>query len=328
MRADAALASSLSTADTIVRRTLPGQIGFAAGTMSNAELERAGEEAIARAMRVIRERHESGQVPDHMYYHNWAHTAGVIERAQAIGVAMGMSERDLLLTTVAAAFHDVVQRWVAIEHEGGVVMRQRLAGRDEVASAQEAVEAMQMLGVTFSPKERGIVASAILATIPGWDADSATVCQPFLVSHPVVSAVAIADLGSSGMDPAIYFRDGPALFAEENLDLMAAVMSADRASDIPPDRQDSYRSRYLAWLGVQPGFARGRRQRLETGELDEFAPEVRGRILALFSQFEESIALSEAAVRRARDLDFVALMRQLDQRAFPGEGEREAYSGA
>ncbi len=314
MRADGA-----SAADPIVRRTIPGQIGFDKGVMSNPELERAGEEAIARAMTLIQSRHESGRVPDHMYYHNWAHTAGVIERAQALGVAMGMSERHLLLTTIAAAYHDVVQRWVSVEHEGGVVLRQRLAGRDEVASAQEAVEAMQMFGVPFTPEERGIVASAIIATIPGWDGDANTVSQPFLVSHPVVAAVAIADLGASGMDSAMYFRDGPALFAEENLDLMQCVMSVRSASEIPLERQEIYRSRYLAWLGIQPGFARGRLHRMEIGELNGFAPEVRERIKSLFSRFDESIALSEAAVSRARTLDFVALMRQLDARAFPDD---------
>ncbi len=312
-------ADGTSAAEPIVRRTVPGQIGFDQGVMTSPELERAGEEAIARAMTLIQSRHESGQVPDHMYYHNWAHTAGVIERAQALGVAMGMSERHLLLTTIAAAYHDVVQRWVPVDHEGGVVLRQRLAGRDEVASAHEAVEAMQMFGVPFTQEERGIVASAIIATIPGWDGDANTVSQPFLVAHPVVAAVAIADLGASGMDSAMYFRDGPALFAEENLDLMQCVMGVRSAAEISPDRQEIYRSRYLAWLGIQPGFARGRLKRMEGGELDGFAPEVRERIRALFSRFEESITLSEAAVTRARTLDFVPLMRQLDARAFPDD---------
>lgn len=319
MHAEESPIGQATKAETIVRRTQPGQIGFAAGVMSSPDLERAGEEAIARAMALIQSRHETGRVPEHMYYHNWAHTAGVIERAQAIGVAMDMPERDLLLTTIAAAYHDVVQRWVGVEHEGGVVLRKRLAGRDEVASAHEAVEAMAMFGVPFTSTERGIVASAIIATIPGWDGDANTVCQPFLVSHPVVAAVAIADLGASGMDSAMYFRDGPALFAEENLDLMHAVMAAPSAADIPVDRQEIYRTRYLAWLAIQPGFARGRRQRMASGELDGFEPPVRDRLLALFSRFDESIALTEAAVSRARTLDFASLMRQLDARAFPGD---------
>lgn len=292
---------------------------MARDAVTDPAFDRAGELAIEKAKGLILARHESGRVPDHMYYHNWAHTAGVIERSLAIGVALGMSDRHLLLTTVAAAFHDVVQRWVAVEHEGGVVMRQRFAGRDEVASAAEAVEAMSELGVPFNAEERGIVASAIIATIPGWDGAASTVAQPFLIKHPVISAVALADVGAAGMAPAMYFRDGPALFAEENLDLMITVMSARTAADLPRHVQDTYRARYLAWLGIQPGFARGRRELMETRELTGFDAASRERVLALFGEFGESIALSEAAVERARHLDFVPLMRTLDPRAFPDD---------
>jgi hypothetical protein len=177
-----------------------------------------------------------------------------------------------LLAIIAASFHDTVQRWVASEGEGGVVTRKRLTGRDEVASAAEAAEAMAALEIRFAPDEYGIVSSAIVGTIPGWDAEAATVSQPFLIEHPVIRAVALADLGSAGMDPVMYGRDGPALFAEENLDVMEAVMSAARASDIPEASQQVYRARYLAWLNVQPGFARGREYRLDNGELEGLDP--------------------------------------------------------
>jgi hypothetical protein len=254
-----------------------------------------------------------------MHYHNSDHTMGVIERARAIGQALGMSERQLLLTVIAAAFHDTVQRWVALEGEGGVVTRKRLTGRDEVASAAEAAEAMASLEVRFAPDEYGIVSSAIVGTIPGWDSEAATVCQPFLIEHPVIRAVALADLGSAGMDPVMYGRDGPALFAEENLDLMEAVMAAERVSDIPQSSQEFYRARYLAWLKVQPGFARGREQRLENGELDGLEPAALARVRALFCRFDESVAVAEAAISAAKTLGFAALMRQLDSRAFPAE---------
>jgi len=289
------------------------------GKTGDPDLERVGQIAVARALAVIRKRYESGRVPDHMHYHNSAHTAGVIARARTLGTAMGMSDRHLLLTVIAAAFHDVVQRWVPVEKEDGAVRRQRLIGRDEVASAHEAVEAMADLGVPFTAEEQGIVASAILATIPGWDMAAQTVSQPFLVQHPVVATLALADVGAAGMDPDIYRSDGPALFAEENIDLMTAVMSVHTADEIAPEDRARYRARYIDWLKIQPGFARGRKQLLENGELDGFEPAVRARIMEHFSRFEESIAVAEAAVVQAEQLDFVALMRQLDERAFPDE---------
>lgn len=283
------------------------------------ELRKAERQVIDQAVALIRQRHESGRIPDHMHYHNSEHTIGVVERAQAIGQALGMSDRQLLLTVIAAAYHDTVQRWVAMEGEGGVVTRKRLTGRDEVASAAEAAEAMAGLEIRFTPDEYGIVSSAIVGTIPGWDNEASTVCQPFLIEHPVIRAVALADLGSAGMDPVMYGRDGPALFAEENLDLMEVVMAAERVSEIPEASQQFYRARYLAWLKVQPGFARGRENRLDNGELDGLDASAEARVRALFCRFEESVAVAEAAITAAQTLDFAPLMRQLDPRAFPAE---------
>lgn len=285
---------------------------------TNVKLHEAERDIVALAIATIRERHESGVVPEHMHYHNSAHTIGVIDRARAIGQALGMTDRQLLLTVIAAAWHDSVQRWMEIEGEGGVVLRKRFTGRDEVASAAEAVEAMSEVDLRFSPEECGIVCSAIVGTIPGWDGEQATVSQPFLIEHPVIRAVALADLGSSGMDPDMYRRDGPALFAEENLDILEAITSAGTAAEIPAAAQDVYRARYIAWLKVQPGFARGRRARLET-ELADLDPEVRGRVMALFCRFDESVAVAEEAVRMAERLDFVSLMRQLEPGAFADE---------
>jgi hypothetical protein len=295
---------------------LPAGVGPGFG--KDLELERAADRAVAMALGLIRERHESGRVPGHMHYHNAVHTAGVIERAWSIGQAMGMSPRHLLLTVVAAAFHDTVQRWFAVQGEGGVVSRKRLTGRDEVASAAEAVEAMSGLGPSFTPQETGVVASAIVGTIPGWDAEASTVAQPFLIEHPIIKAVALADLGAAGMDPDMYLRDGPALFAEENIDVMEAVTNARRASDIPVAAQAFYRARYIAWLKVQPGFARGREARLhaELAGLDDAG---RTAVFQLFSRFDESVAAAEAAVIEAEALGFVPLMRKLEPSAFPDE---------
>jgi hypothetical protein len=279
----------------------------------------AEAKAEAIALGVIRERFEGGQVPEHMHYHNSEHTAGVIVRARAIGLAIDMSDRDLLLLVIAAAFHDIVQYWSPEERADGTIHRRRHAGRNEVASAYEAIEAMAELGVDFHPEEQGIVASAIIGTIPGWDHECATVVQPFLVEHGVVRSLALADIGSAGMDPSMYRLDGPNLFAEENLDIMAALSGARRGSDIGEAAQRAYRARYVAWLKVQPEFARGRRECLVNGELEGLDVEHKARVERLFCHFEESIAASEAAARDAETLPFVQLMRQLDPEAFPDE---------
>lgn len=283
------------------------------------DLRAAETRVVEAALTLIRERFEGGVVPHHMHFHNAVHTAGVIQRGRLIGEALDVSEREMLLTVVAAAYHDSVQRWYPVHGEGGLVMRKRFTGRDEVASAHEAVEIMSTFHPLFTAEEMGIVASAIVGTIPGWDSNACTVSQPFLVEHPVIRAIALADLGAAGMDPDMYSRDGPALFAEENIDLMEAIVSARRTSDISKPAKLFYRGRYLAWLKIQPGFARGREQRLHEHELDGLDGEARARLLGLFSRFDESVERAEEAVRLAEALDFAPLMRQLEPGAFPDE---------
>lgn len=285
----------------------------------DSELRSVETRVVESALALIRERFESGLVPHHLHFHNSVHTAGVIERARAIGAALAMSERHILLTVVAAAYHDSIQRWYPVHGEGGVVTRKRFTGRDEVASAHEAVEVMSTFHPLFTAEEMGIVASAIIATIPGWDGDACTVAQPFLVEHPVIRAIALADLGAAGMDPDMFGRDGPALFAEENIDLMEAITEARSADEISQPAQGFYRARYIGWLKIQPGFARGRQQRLHETELEGLDAEARDRVLALFSRFDESVEVAEETVRRAEAADFVTLMRQLEPSAFPDE---------
>lgn len=290
--------------------------------MSDAvDLKALGAKASEQALALVRARFETGKVPTHMHYHNTVHTQGVIDKSLAIGEALGMTERELLLTNIAAAFHDTVQEWVAVPKDNGAVNRVRHAGANEIASAKEAMDCIAALGAPFTPEEKGVIGAAILATIPGWGVPYSTVIQPFLKpdSHKVVRAVALADLGSSGMDPETFLTDGPTLFAEENLDVMEAVEAANTAGDIPADKQEAYRARYIGWLKIQPGFARGRQRyfaEVESATVDE---ESKGRLQALFSRYDESIAAAEAALARAEAADFVTLIRQLNPRAFPGE---------
>lgn len=288
--------------------------------MSDVDLQAAGNEAADIALASVKERFETGEVPSHMYYHNTWHTGGVIDKAVKIGAALGMDDRQLVITKIAASFHDTVQDWVAVTKDNGAVNRVRHAGQNETASAYEAIMTVAKLGIPLTPAEKGQITAAILATIPGWAVEYSTVNQPFLTvtSGPIARAVALADLGSSGMDPETFLLDGPTLFAEENLDVMEAVLKANTASEIPAETQDFYRGRFIGWLNIQPGFARGRQRHLNDVDLNGVSDEGKTNVLALFSKFDESIAAAEKAVADAQNEDFVTLMRRLDARAFPG----------
>lgn len=269
----------------------------------------------AEASGLIFDRFEVEKPPKRLFYHVRAHTNGVRDRAAAIGARMGLSERELLLADIAASFHDTVQDWMTVSKDGKI-LRQRYAGQNEVASAKEAVDYMGMLGTPFSPKEKGLVAAAILATIPDWSVEHGTVVQPFLTpeSHKVVRAVALADLGEAGMDPVAFAKGGATIFAEDNIDVVHGLSEARTPSSLTEETRDAYRSRFLGWLGTQPGFARGRKALLESEleGLGDSAPSV----AELFGSFDQSIAAAEAALEEAKAMDFVTLMRKVLPDAF------------
>lgn len=289
---------------------------------STVDLKLATEILASQAIVLIRSRYEDVPFERRLFYHDTFHTHGVRERVFKIARAMGLSDRHLMLTDIAAAFHDSVQAWRPVKKGNGVIIRQRHAGTNEVASTQEAVDAMSNSDIEFTPEEYGIVASAVIATIPSWSVEHGTVVQPFLTacSHPVARAVALADLGAAGMDTACFVRDWKTLFAEEQLDIMAILPKIARASDIGAAIQEEYRARYVAWLKSQAPFARGRRALLNH-ELEGIADtDARQHVRALFSHFGESIAAAKEAHTQAQTIGFVPLMRQVLPSAFPGEG--------
>lgn len=283
----------------------------------------ASEMIISRANVLIRGRFEDVPLIQRLFYHNTVHTNGVMQRALGIAGAMHLPGRWVMLTQVASAFHDTVQKWDQVQKDDGVIVRQRRTGRNEMESVQEAVDAMTNAApeLVFSPEEYGIVASAIIATIPAWSVEHSTLIQPFLTpcSHPVVRAVALADVGSPGMDPEGFVKDTSTLFAEEQLDIMEAISKASRASDIDDATQEQYRKRYVSWIGAQVVFALGRQALLDS-ELRGLDCKARIRVKALFSRFDQSVEIANLARVRAMTIEFVPLMRQLLPQAFPGEG--------
>jgi hypothetical protein len=210
---------------------------------------------------------------------------------------MRASEDELQLGLLAAAFHDVVQNWAPATTADGRLLRRRFTGPNEADSAAEAVAWMCRVGI-FSAEQYDLVARAILATIPGWDAEHQTVSQPRLTHEtpPVVRAVALADLGIAGMDGLPFLQTGDQLFREENLDIDAALRRCRRRSDLNGAMQEGYKARMLAWSRSQSAFARGRRALLEQ-DLGNLQGDAREDVRNLFSEFETAITLAKDAVR-------------------------------
>jgi hypothetical protein len=255
---------------------------------------------IAYALSLIRSRYETNSDPDNdMPFHCAAHTAGVIRRTGALLRAMDAAEREHRLGRIAAAFHDTVQRWVPRPLSDGRILRSRCTGQNEADSAAEAVGWMLQGSIKdFDEHDGLLVTQAILATVPGWDAANETVSQPNLTpnSPVVVRAVALADLGTAGMEAAAFVETGDQLFREENLDIARALRAANTHPGLPADAIENYKARMLAWSRSQSGFAHGRRARLEI-ELGNLGSPAKAAVRALFSSFNTSLAAAAESLK-------------------------------
>lgn len=277
-----------------------------------------GARALNDASRLIRERFEEGPSADQLAYHNREHTEGVVRRATKIADAMGLSPRERTLIEIAAAFHDTVQMWEPSPQDSGAVMRQRKTGGNEQASAEEALKWMKLQkSAAFTDNELELVHSAILVTVPSWSVEHKTVVQAALTpeSHPVVRAIALADIGSSGMEPDGFGGEGDALFIEQEMDVIWAIRNAKSPDDISTENQKQYLMRYHTWLDSQLGFARGRQALLED-ELGNLSDTAKENVRQLFSHFEDAIKIAETNAKEAKEYSFEQMALRFVPSAF------------
>lgn len=266
------------------------------------------------ALALISERFEGQEVENRLAFHNRAHTIGVYRRALRIASAITVTPRDRLLIGIAASFHDVVQEWEPLEKEGGTVVRKRHAVSNEEQSAEEAIAWMRESGFPFTDEDYQKVRTAIMATVPSWDADLKTVAQKDLTAGAdvVTRAVTLADLGAAGMEPDVSTLEGVSIFAEEQLDIADAIRGGIHR--IPAQIQAAYKERFVTYLASQVEFIKGRKARL-SAELSGLPPDKQERVQSLFEHFDESIRIAENNVTKAKAMDFASIARWLHPEA-------------
>lgn len=280
--------------------------------------------AIEHALEVIRIKHEKVSSPARLFFHVTDHTTGVIARATSIMQALGVSEVQVTIGQTSAAMHDVIQLYRAPSEPDGKMIRQRLVGTNERESASYALQYVRQhrsaVGAFLQDYNHAILLEAIFVTVPKWDSEHQTMIQPALNqgSHPVTRAVALADLGSAGMDPQTFANEGPVLFAEDNIDIALTLAKTRSATELDEPTQAWYRRRLVSWLETQVAFVLGRRRMLHY-ELEGLSSEQQSAVKALFTGFEESYALAQEAPRKYAQMEFVELGRSLDPRAFPDD---------
>ena len=150
----------------------------------------------------------------------------------------------------------------------------------------------------FTSDDQKTLQEAIITTQPGWDAEKGTVSQPNLndQSSLVARAVALADIGTAGMDGAKKFlSEGDPLFREENLDILDGLQKGEKLTQ---EQKEYFRSRIFAWTKSELAFAIGRRALLDE-ELSPMPRKAQDAVRLLFSKFDDSIfALGELIDKR------------------------------
>ncbi|MDO8529367.1 MAG: hypothetical protein Q7S18_01735 [bacterium] len=279
---------------------------------------------IEQALGLIKEKYENRpDEKDNLPFHNAEHTKGVVDNVEKILKAIQqaspdldlVSDHDVQIGRLAAAYHDTVQDWKenkVKEGEFEKVSRKRLAGSNETKSGEEAAKFMRdanQNGAVFSEQDIQTVKRAIDTTVPGgWDGK--TVIQTNLTKNSslVERALALADLATAGMEGSKRFlEEGPAIFREENLDILEAIRSGE---NISKDKQDYFKERMIKWLRDQPAFARGRQARLAV-ELEAIPEPARAAVAGLFDKFEDSIQKSQEVADEAGKESFEKLIERM-----------------
>lgn len=274
---------------------------------------RVVDELTATALEYINERYDNPPDPrQKMPYHGSFHTLRVIDRVGRILRAIQevdatlVSDRDLQMGVIAAAFHDTVQQWGEMEVEiAGIPanMMKRKTGLNEKASALMARAQMVEINVRegvefFTTEDMKTVTDAILGTIPGYDMELKTVIQPNVTedSSIIAKALALADLAGPAMDgPDMFLWEGNNLFYELNLDVRYAQ---ERGVAINQAHEESIKRRALDWTKAQADFAQGRAVRFSQTELLWLPEHVRGAVEVEFGYYNESILAAQATYER------------------------------
>lgn len=268
-------------------------------------------------IQIVRERFEHTEnARDRLAFHNSEHTESVIERTgrilKAIQKALPhmVSDRDIALGRFSAAAHDTMQIWSERDGE-----RKRDTENNEFQSTRDAFEFMRKSNIEaaqeiYTADDFATVGYALHATIPKFNSEQGTVIQPGLLHDvPLVAqALALADLGTAGMDgPERFLKEGNALFREEKLDVLEMLQYPEVLTN---DQIENICERIRKWSWFQVSFAVGRKALLDA-ELEGIPEEARESVWALFSHFDESIDAARAQAVKRDSMDFKSLLHDI-----------------
>lgn len=279
-------------------------------------------------------------------FHGIQHTQGDIFRTEAILIAIQranpgtdlVTEKDIALGKLAAAFHDIVQKWEIrseVDAQGNEVKKRiRASGENEKASADLAESYMRSLnkstGNMFSERDIQVVREAILITIAKYDKTSGRITQPDFAKYQdnlVAQALALADLGGSGMEGfptarwatvAHFIEDYPDVAAYAQLYSQSQGDERKMKRDIQKEQQ--FHKMFTAWLESEVRFNQGRQEQVQR-EIASMDPGVQEPVKNLFARYDEVITGLQAFTNEIKTMDFPAWMHVLLKEMYKGPNQ-------
>lgn len=275
-----------------------------------------------QALNTVKTRFENNPNPlNNLSYHDLSHTKMVINNTEMILRTIRsvnpllVSEEDIALGKLAAAFHDVVENWESqtTESDGRKMSkRKRANGQNETDSALEAVAFMNEINriygkgkEIFSEEDKEKVTGAILVTIPEFK--EGKVIQPGLNPSTAIitRAVALADLGAAGLEkPERFLNDALALFREDNIDFPDFIKQTNLSNEI----KEQLKTRMIKWLMFQGQFVKSREERLDK-DLDGLEEDAKSAVRKLFNHFHDSESIVRETLEKTNKMTFEDLLK-------------------
>lgn len=265
-------------------------------SVESGEIRLADREAKVEreALDTIRVTFENSDRPDQqLFFHNSAHTEGVVRRGMTIVRALreadpkSFSDHETALVQLALYYHDIVQNAnveeIEKEHGPAIAEEQALLaaafpdeggapiGKAECASIVMLHAVMRHLETEagtalFAPEDYQKTREMLWATIVKFapftyqERDSVGLISPFMVSKNVGAAVlALADTGALAMDGYQEYRaQNNALFFEVNRTTLGAKIREKGVSGFSEEEQEEWREKMLNWIKGESSFFQGR----------------------------------------------------------------------
>lgn len=242
----------------------------------------------------------------------------VIERTRRILTELaksnpdGITNRDIELGTLAAAFHDYVREIRRTKDEKAPHFRTNVYLSAEMArrfmEVQNKKHNEHYVDAVFSDQDKSLIEAAILGTTAQWNTERNTVEHPYVVhTNPLSRALTLASVGVYGMDPEHSLEEATLRYRNKHPQLAALF-----TSDMPAQKESENIAELVRdFAESHLKFAEGRKAMFDSYEKYWFAPRERGTIRELFSGFDRSIAIAKAFQARIKNMSAQELRKEM-----------------